>query len=240
VIGKKHSVAVIAHQGASGQLPENTLPAFQRAIELGADWIELDIQLAHGELFVIHDYRLDRVTDQHGRLGEVALETIRRARVAGQYPIPTLREVFDLVDKRLRLNLEIKSAATAETVVNLVDEYVHEHGWQYEQFLVSSFNQYELLTVRKLRPELATGVIIYGVPLELAEFTRTLGVTVLVNCIEFTSQMLVDQVHALGLQYHVYTVNYPDDIRQMLDLQVDGIITNYPERVRQISAEITG
>lgn len=229
-----HGITVIAHQGASGHLPENTLPAFQKAIELGADWIELDIQLAHGELFVIHDYRLERVTDQQGTLREASLETIRRARVAGKYPIPTLREVFDLVDKRVRLNLEIKSSATAEAVIKLVDEYVNEHGWNYEQFLVSSFNQYELLTVRYLRPELATGVIIYGIPYELAEFTRALGVSVLVNCIEFTNQDLIDNAHALGLQYQVYTVNYPDDIQRMLALRVDGIITNYPDRVCQI------
>lgn len=233
-------VAVIAHQGASGYLPENTLPAFARAIELGTDWIELDVHKVQGELFVLHDYRLERVTDQSGSLYAVSMETIRRARVAGQYPIPTLRSVLELVDRRVKLNIEIKSPATAETVIQLLDEYVTRHGWSYNQFLLSSFNQYELLTVQHLCPQVATGVIIYGVPHNLADCTAVLGVRALVNCIEFTSLELIVQAHRLGLQYVVYTVNYPDDIERMLDWGVDGIITNYPDRVRQLrDAQLT-
>lgn len=230
----ERSVAVIAHQGASGHLPENTLPAFARAIELGADWLELDVHLTKGELFVIHDYRLERVTDLKGSLYDLPLETLRSARVAGQFPIPTLREVLELADRRININIEIKSPATAEAVINLLDAYVTHSGWSYSQFMLSSFNQFELLTAHHLRPQLATGVIIYGVPYDLPALTKTLGVQALVNCIEFTSRELIARTRQLGLQYLVYTVNYPDDIQRMLTWGVDGIITNYPERVRQM------
>lgn len=229
-----HRVAIIAHQGASGHAPENTLVAFEKAIELGADWIELDVHLVNSELFVIHDYRLERLTDQAGSLYNVPIAVIRKARIAHKYPIPTLREVLDLVDRRVGINIEIKSPATAPAVIEVVEEYIARRGWSYEQFMLTSFNQYELLTVHQMQPKLAIGVIIYGLPFGLAEFTRPLNVNALVVCIEFINTELVDSAHHLGLKVFVYTVNFPDDIEHMLRLGVDGIVTNYPERVARL------
>ncbi len=226
-----HRVAIIAHQGASGHLPENTLIAFEKAIELGADWIELDVHLVNGELFVIHDYRLERVTDMRGSIYNVPVTTIRKARIARKYPIPTLPEVLDMVDRRVSVNIEIKSPATAPAVIKAVEEYIARRGWSYEQFMLTSFNQYELLTAHQMQPKLATGVIIYGLPYGLAEFAHPLGVKTIVECIEFINADLVHSAHDLGLEIIVYTVNHPDDIERMLRLGVDGIVTNYPERV---------
>jgi len=231
---KPRRVQIIAHQGASGHAPENTLAAFEEAIAQGTDWIELDVQRVEDELFVIHDYRLDRITDMSGALNTVPLATIRQARIAGRYPIATLREALALINRRCRVNIEIKSPATALPVINLVEELIARGGWSYSDFMLSSFNQYELLTAHRIQPQLATGVIIYGLPYGLAEFARPLGVGALVECIEFISPELVENAHAAGLEVLVYTVNYPDDIERMADLGVEGLVTNYPARAKKI------
>ncbi|MCK9244020.1 MAG: glycerophosphodiester phosphodiesterase [Candidatus Marinimicrobia bacterium] len=230
-------VQIIAHQGASGHAPENSLAAFEKAIALGADWIELDVHRVEQELFIIHDYRLERTTEGKGSIYDKTVAEVRKLRLAGQYPIPTLREVLDIVARRVKINIEIKSPDTAALVIQLVDEYVAERGWTYSQFMLTSFNQYEILAAKQIQPRLATGVIIYGLPFGLAEFTRPLGVRALVVCIEFINSELVASAHRHGLEIIVYTVNYPDDIQRMLELGVDGIVTNYPDLARKIIEE---
>lgn len=227
-------IQIIAHQGASGYAPENTLVAFEKAVAMDVDWIELDVHRVGQELFIIHDYRLERTTDGRGSIYDKTVAELRKLRIAGRYPIPTLREVFDLVDRRVKINIEIKSPDTVAKVINLIEEYVIDRGWSYDQFILTSFNQYELLTARKIQPRLATGVIIYGLPYRLAEFTRTLKVQTLVVCIEFINSKLVASAHQLGLEIIVYTVNYSDDVARMIDLGVDGIVTNYPDLARKI------
>lgn len=227
-------VQIIAHKGASGYAPENTLAAFEKAIALGADWIELDVQRVEDELFIMHDYRLERTTDGMGSIYAKTAAEVRQLRIAGKHPVPTLREVLDLVNRRVKINLEIKSPATAALAVKLVDEYVAVYGWTYDQFLLSSFNQYEILAAKQIQPRLATGVIIYGLPFGLAEFTRPLGVQTIVTSAEFISADLVASAHQAGLEIIVYTVNYPDDIQRVIALGVDGIVTNYPDRAKKL------
>ncbi|MFH1213543.1 MAG: glycerophosphodiester phosphodiesterase family protein [Candidatus Neomarinimicrobiota bacterium] len=227
-------IQVIAHKGASGHAPENTLAAFEKAIALGADWIELDVQRVEDELFIMHDYRLERTTDGKGSIYSKTAAEVRQLRIAGKHQVPTLREALDLVDRRVKINIEIKSPGTTALVIKLVDEYVAKHSWTYDQFLLSSFNQYEILAARQIQPRLATGVIIYGLPFGLAEFTRPLGVQTIVTSAEFINAELVASAHQLKLEIIVYTVNYPDDIGRIIALGVDGIVTNYPERVKKI------
>jgi glycerophosphoryl diester phosphodiesterase len=227
------SIQVIAHKGASGHAPENTLAAFKKALALGADWIELDVQRVADELFIMHDYRLERTTDGQGSIYTKTVAEVRQLRIAGKHSVPTLREVLDLVDRQVKVNIEIKSPDTAALIVKLVDEYVTKRGWHYDQFLVSSFNQYEILAVKQMQPQLVTGVIIYGLPFGLAEFARPLGVRTIVTSAEFINAELVTSAHQLGLEIIVYTVNYPDDIQRVIALGVDGIVTNYPDRVKK-------
>ncbi len=227
-------VQVIAHKGASGYAPENTLAAFEKAIALGADWIELDIQRVGDELFIMHDYRLERTTDGKGSIYAKTAAEIRQLRIAGKHCVPTLQEVLDLVARRVKINLEIKSPNTAALVIKLVNEYVAEQSWTYDQFLLTSFNQYEILAAKQFQPKLPTGVIIYGLPFGLAEFAKPLGVQTIVTSAEFINAELVASAHQLGLEIIVYTVNFPDDIQRVIALGVDGIVTNYPDRVKKL------
>ena len=118
-----------AHRGASGHEPENTLLSIQMALSLGAQWIEIDVHAAEGELVVIHDKRLERTTDGRGYVAEQSLEYLRSLDAGKGERIPLLREVFDLVGRRAGINIELKGHGTATPAVSFIDEYVKPHGW---------------------------------------------------------------------------------------------------------------
>ncbi|MGC9364255.1 MAG: glycerophosphodiester phosphodiesterase [Fidelibacterota bacterium] len=225
---------VFGHQGAPGYAPENTLKSFEEAIRRGADWLELDVHQVDGELLVIHDYRLDRTTNGKGILYHQSIESIHSLDAGQGEKIPLLGEVFDLVNRRKGINIELKSAATATAVMNLIDHYITHHHWSLEQFMISSFNHFELKTVRERNPAIQIGVLMYGVPLDFDRIMEEIRPHSINISIEFISPEIVDLIHRKNLKVYVYTVNFPDDAQWMLDLGVDGVFTDYPDRVRNV------
>lgn len=225
---------VFGHQGAPGYAPENTLKSFEEAIRRGADWLELDVHQVDGELLVIHDYRLDRTTNGKGILYHQSIESIRRLDAGQGEKIPFLAEVFDLVNRRKGINIELKSAATAAAVMNLIDHYITHQHWSLEQFMISSFNHFELKTVRERNPAIQIGVLMYGVPLDFDRIMEKIRPHSINISIEFISPEIVDLIHTKNLKVYVYTVNFTDDVQWMLDLGVDGVFTDYPDRVRKV------
>lgn len=225
---------VFGHQGAPGYAPENTLKSFEEAIRRGADWLELDVHQADGELLVIHDYRLDRTTNGKGILYHQSIESIHRLDAGQGEKIPFLAEVFDLVNRRKGINIELKSAATAAAVMNLIDHYITHQHWSLEQFMISSFNHFELKTVRERNPAIQIGVLMYGVPLDFDRIMEKIRPHSINISIEFISPEIVDLIHKKNLKVYVYTVNFTDDVQWMLDLGVDGVFTDYPDRVRNV------
>ena len=129
----------IGHRGACGYEPENTLASFQRAIDMGCTWIELDVHFVDNELIVIHDSRLDRTTNGKGKIYDLSLEEIQSYDAGNGEHIPTLTEVLDLVDRRIGVNVELKGRATAAPVDQILTRYC-DAGWHPEHFQVSSFN----------------------------------------------------------------------------------------------------
>jgi len=232
------SFLCFGHQGAPGYAPENTLASFQKAIDLGVDGVELDIFIVDGDLVVIHDYRLERLTTGTGLVEEKTFDEIRSLEVKGGGKIPSLTEVLNLVNRRTSVNIEIKSECTAPLVANVINEYVRKHGWKYEQFQVSSFNHYELKTIKALVPEIKTGALIFGVPIGWAKFAADLNVYSINISIEFVNEELIEDAHRRGIKVFVFTVNFPDDIQRMIDLGVDGVFTDYPDRVIEIRSNI--
>ena len=208
---------VIAHRGASAEETENTLPAFERAIELGADYIELDVQASSdGALVVFHDLLLDRLTPLRGPLRARPLAALR------EHEIPTLAEVLELTSGRVGLMVEIKSP------------------WLYRRprhrrrapsrllngdAVVLSFSRRAILETRKLRPDLRTmqhvGV---GVPIRRAAGAWAAGF----RDDRVTTRGLA-RARALGLETAVYTVNDEERMRELADLGVDGIVTDVPD-----------
>ena len=135
----------IGHRGAKGFIAENTLESFQKALDLGVDAVELDVHLcASGELVVFHDFTVDRMTNGSGEVHKMTLSELKALKVSNQYEIPTLTEVFDLIDRKCWINVELKGHETAQAAVEIIEKYTSEKGWQYEDFIVSSFQKEEL------------------------------------------------------------------------------------------------
>ncbi|MCI0749214.1 MAG: hypothetical protein L0Y32_01545, partial [Nevskiales bacterium] len=220
---------VIAHRGARGYAPENTLKAFEQAIALGAPWIELDVQLHQQVLWVFHDRRLERCTNGRGRLTDHDVNTLRRLDAGQGQRIPFLAEVLDLVHHRAGINIELKTAeGTAAAVAELLRGYL-DRGWTPDEFLVSSFHLPELREFRRRLPQVPVGVLLCGVPLDLAASATRLKARCVNLDVDFADPALIDDAHRRGLKVFVYTVNEPDDIA-LMRRRVDGIFTDYPDR----------
>lgn len=221
---------VIAHRGARGHAPENTLAAFDRALALGAKWVELDVQWHDGKLWVFHDLRLERCTDGRGWLADHDAAALRRLDAGRGEKIPWLSEVLDRIDRRMGVNIELKTADGTAAAVAAELRACLARGWQPGQFQVSSFHLPELREFRRLLPEVPLGVLLAGVPLDLAAAVSELGAAVCSLALDFADPALIADAHARGAKVFVYTVNEPDDIARMKALGVDGIFTDYPER----------
>ena len=226
-------IMIIGHRGASGHVPENTLASFAKALEMEADAIELDVHLAKsGELVVIHDYSVDRVSNGKGIVAHKTLAELKEYTLEQGEKIPTLDEVCDLIDKRCIINVELKGPSTAKPVAELIRKRVQEKGWSYGHFFVSSFNHHELYAFHQLLPEVQTGALLEGVPLRYAEFAEDVGATHVVLCGYSVTPAFIEDIHNRGLQIFVYTVNELKDMKLLKKMGVDGIITNYPDRGR--------
>ncbi len=222
----------IGHRGASGYEPENTLRSFERAMDLNADMVELDVHRCRsGELVVIHDNRVDRTTNGKGYVSEMELGELRSLDAGKGERIPTLREVFDMIGGRVAVNIELKGQGTARPVFELIEHYVRKRNWSYDDFMVSSFNHYELLEFVELNPPVRIGALMEGIPLGYAEFAERLRAYAVNVSLEFINRDFVDDAHKRGMKFFVYTVNVPEDIEKMRSLGVDGVFSNYPDRL---------
>jgi glycerophosphoryl diester phosphodiesterase len=223
---------VIGHRGARGHAPENTLLAIDTGIRLGADMVEFDVQ-RHGEsLLVIHDLRLERTTNGHGRVDGRPFDYIRGLDAGSGQQVPLLEEVLDLIEARVMVNIEMKSAdGTAALVARELRDRVAD-GWQATQFLVSSFHLPELYEFKQLLPEVPIAALVCGVPLDWAACASELGAQALNIAADFADPRLIQDAHARGLKVYVYTVNEPDDVALLKAIGADGVFSDYPDRAR--------
>lgn len=221
----------IGHRGARGHAPENTLPSFEKAIELGADWVEFDVYNVEDELAVIHDLRVDRTTNGSGLVEAHSLAELRKLDAGNGAQIPTLREVLDLIDRRVGVNVELKGENTAKIAAETLTEYVEQHGWCYEDLLISSFNHRELTIARDINPQIPRGALLCGVPHDLAACVDTLEASTLNLALDFVTPELIADGHQRGAKVLVYPVNEPDDITQMRAMGVDGVFSDFPGRI---------
>jgi len=226
----------IAHRGASGHEPENTLPAFRKAIELRSDWIELDVYQVEGELVVIHDDTLNRTTNGSGPVMGKSLAYLRSLNAGKGNPIPVLPEVLELVAGRAGINIELKGPNTAAATAALIDRYVGGGSWRYDQFIVSSFDLKAVADFRRELPAVRTGAIFGRRPPRDCSFAHDLGIGAIHLRSGSFPQGLVDDAHHRGLSVFVYTVNRRADILKLRDMGVDGVFTDFPERVAGIGS----
>lgn len=222
----------IGHRGAMGYEPENTLRSFKKAIELNVDMVELDVYVCNtGELVVIHDDKVDRTTNGKGYVFEKSFQELRKLDAGKGEKIPSLQEVLDLIDKKVKVNIELKGEKTAKPVLEVIEKYVHEKGWSYENFFISSFNHYELREFNKLNPKVKIGALITGIPIDFAKFAEKVNAYSANISGEFINKEFVQDAHKRGMKVFVWTVNDADDIERIKQLNVDGIFSNFPDRI---------
>lgn len=235
-----------AHRGASGYAPENTLEAFSKAVEMKADGVELDVQLTEdGQLVVIHDELINRVSDGKGRVVDHTLEELRRYNFNRSYPncrwadIPTLREVLDLLKNTpLTVNIELKTGLVFYNGIEAkVLKAVRDDGME-ERVVYSSFNHYSVMKIKELEPEAKVGFLDMDGILDVAGYGKKYGVYALhpwIYHMQYPGYM--DAARENGLAVHVWTVNMEYEMENMMDMGVDAIITNYPDRAVKVKTE---
>jgi len=224
-------VVKVGHRGAAGHEPENTLSSFRRAMELGADMVELDVHLCgSGELVVIHDETVDRTTDGSGEVAKLTLDELKGLDAGKGERIPTLREVIDLAAERMGINIELKGPGTAKSALENIEAAV-EKGWEITDFQVSSFSLEELSAIRELSGDVRTGVLYALDTGGIMGFTEGNRAYSLNPHHRIVTPDLVSEAHRRGLKVYAWTVNEPVDIARMKGLGVDGIISDYPDRL---------
>lgn len=218
----------IGHRGACGHEPENTLRSVRRALELGAHGIEIDVYYVDGQLIVIHDAKLQRTTNGRGYVMRKTFAQLRALDAGRGEQIPTLGEIFDTVNQRAFINIELKGRRTAGPVAALIAEYVAKHHWRYEDFLVSSFNRRELRAVPD--PRIPIGLLLTRPTRLYGLSARRVRASVVNPAVRWVTAKFVDDAHRRGLRVFPYTANTPTEIARLKRLGVDGIFTDFPER----------
>lgn len=229
---KYKTMLKIGHRGAKGYEPENTLVSFQKALDMQADGIELDVHLsADGELIVIHDETIDRTTNGKGFVNALSLRELKTFRIDRKYEIPTLKEVFDLVNQHCFINIEIKSYEATDEVVSLIEKYVAKKGWKYYRFLVSSFDWNALQQVAFLNDKIPIGVLT-ETDLDLAlAFAKFIQAKSIHPHFHLLTKDNTAQIQEKGLQVFPWTINEVEDIQKIKTFNVNGIITDFPNRI---------
>ncbi len=224
---------VIGHRGAMGHETENTLASIQKALDLQVDMIEIDVfNIKSGETVVYHDKTLDRLSNAGGNIEEWNYYDLTRVILDGGHRIPMLQDVLKLVNHKVRLNIELKGAGTTNRVNFITNYYIENRGWKLEDFLISSFDWDELRAMRKANKNIPIAILTEDDPADAIAIAKELNAEAINPNFELLNADNNVKIQEAGFKIYPWTVNEPEDILQMKRLGVDGIITNFPERVR--------
>jgi glycerophosphoryl diester phosphodiesterase len=226
---------IIGHRGAKGHVAENTLPSISKAMELGVNGIEIDVFLCQsGELVVFHDSTLEKLTDGIGYIETLTLDSIQKINVLGDYKIPTLNQVLDLIDGQVFLNIELKGNGTAQPTNQLLISTLKEGRWKADQFIISSFKWEELKNFRRMNQEIPIAVLTNADPLDALPIAQTVQAHAINPNFRKLNERNVKKIQQAGYQVFPYTINKTVDIKKVISLRVDGIITDFPERIQKV------
>ncbi|KOG32328.1 glycerophosphodiester phosphodiesterase [Streptomyces resistomycificus] len=229
-----------AHRGGAADGLENTALQFRRAVEAGYRYLETDVHAtADGRLVAFHDTTLDRVTDGAGRIADLPLTEVRHARVAGREPVPLFEELLEAFPEA-RWNVDVKAEPALLPLLDLI-----ERTDSWDRVCVGSFSEARLVRAQRLAgPRLATsygtrGVLglrlrSWGLPSAVRRSAVAAQVPEVQSGIQVVDPRFLRTAHALGLQVHVWTVNEPERMHRLLDLGVDGIMTDHIDTLRKV------
>lgn len=238
-------VKIFAHRGASAYAPENTLEAFRLAMEQGADGIELDVQLTKdGVPVVIHDERIDRVSQGKGAVRDYTLEELQKIRVPNgmsryqDAQIPTLRQVLDLAKpSRMEVNIELKTGIYwYPEIEGRVLELVKQAGME-ERVIYSSFNHYSIGRILREKPDAETAYLFNDIIVNVHEYARKNQVKGLHPGRHHIGMDFLQEYLDSGLAVRVWTVDDPEQIRELIQAGVDAVITNVPDVAMRVRGE---
>lgn len=234
--GRRGGPQVIAHRGASAYLPENTLAAYELAVAQQADMIEVDLHCTRdGEVVVVHDAELARIGGR-GEVADASLAEVRSLDAGAGHRVPTLDELLDGFGSRIPLNLELKQAGRGAypELPALAAAGVRRRGL-LERTLFSSFYDPVLRELRRVEPAARIALLLSRrAPQGWVERAHALSAEAVNPELPLVDRAFVERAHAEGLAVYVFTVDPPDEMRRLLDLGVDGLFTNVPDRMRQL------
>ncbi|MFI1002315.1 glycerophosphodiester phosphodiesterase [Streptomyces galbus] len=232
-----------AHRGGAADGLENTAAQFRRAVEAGYRYLETDVHATRdGKLVAFHDATLDRVTDGAGRIADLLWSEVRHARVAGREPVPLFEELLEAFPEA-RWNVDVKAEPALHPLLNLIGR---ANAW--DRVCVGSFSEERVVRAQRLAgPRLATsygtrGVLglrlrSWGVPAAPRRSAVAAQVPESQSGVRVVDARFVRAAHARGLQVHVWTVNEPERMHRLLDLGVDGIMTDHIDTLRKVMEE---
>ncbi len=239
-------ILAFAHRGGAGNWPENTMPAFQGAIDLGYRYIETDVHATRdGVLLAFHDDQLDRVTDRVGTIAEMDFVDVAKARVAGLEPIPRLEELL-LAWPGIRINIDPKRDNAVEPLIRVL-----RGSAALDRVCVTSFSGARTRAVREaLGKDLCTGLGPAATArLRFSSWFGPFGglwgsfqggcaqIPVKQNGIRLVDSQMIDRAHEEGLQVHVWTIDEPAEMNRLIDLGVDGLMTDQPAVLKTVLIE---
>ena len=226
------NILKIAHRGAKAYEPENTLQAFQKALDLNSDGIELDVHLSSDEhIIVIHDETIDRTTNGKGLVNTFSLAELKSFLIDEKYQIPTLNEVFDLIDKKCLINIELKGLGTASKVVTLIEEYIAKKNWSYNHFIISSFDWNLLQETSNLNSKIPIGVLTEENLDTALAFAETIKAKAIHPDFQLLNKENVQEIQEKGFLVFPWTVNTEEDIQKVKSYKVNGIISDNPDKI---------
>ena len=212
----------IGHRGAKGYVAENTLASFQKALELNVDMIELDVHVSKDNIpVVIHDETVDRTTNAKGKVIDFTAKELQNL------GIPTLEEVFDLVKNRCRINIEIKVFEATKPVLNLINN----SSFDTEKIIISSFDWNVLQLYHTEKSAIHLGVLTENPIDDALSFAKKISAYSIHPYFKLLNTENVQLMHQNGFKIYPWTVNNPEDITFVKSFLVDGIITDFPDRL---------
>lgn len=237
---------IYAHRGSSAEAPENTMAAFKLAVEQGADGIELDIQMsADGHLVVIHDETLERTTNGVGLVYQHTYEQLQQLNAAAHFseqvddePIPLLSQVLEMIaPTHLELNIELKNGIVPYTgMEEAVIRMVRDYGME-ERVVFSSFNHYSLVKMAELAPDIELAALYMEGIYEPWNYALPLGIRALHPYFYAAHPEIVAGAQQAGMKVRPFTVDEERDLKKMIAIGVDAVITNYPLRMKKLKGE---
>ena len=224
----------IGHRGSKGYVAENTLESINHAILLGVDGIEIDVfKCLSGELVLSHENNLKRLTGKSGQLEKLTLGELKKFLVVGKYKIPTLTDVLKTIETPLFVNIELKGLNTAQATSKIITNLSKSTSWRLENFIISSFNWNELEQFRSIDKNTPVGVLVSNSMSinEAIEFGKKINAQAIHPNFKLLNEKTVKKIKNNGFKIYTWTVNSKDDINCMKKFKVDGIISDFPDKI---------